>query len=227
MVLDKERFSLEREALIERLRRRGIVKSKAVHEALLKVPREEFVWPSYEEEAYIDTPLPLGHTGQTISAPHMVAIMLEELELRPGDHVLEIGAGSGYNAALMAEIVKEGGGTVVTIEIVKELADFAKRNLEKLGYDKYVKVVYGDGTLGYPPCDTREIYDRITVTAAAPRIPRYLFSQLKSGGIMLIPVGDLYSQNMLKVRKEGGKIKYNVIIECIFVPLVGADGWKF
>ena len=212
---------------MENLKREGIIRSPAVEKAMLKVPRELFVWPGYEEDAYVDTPLPLGSTGQTISAPHMVAIMLEELRLEPGQVVLEIGTGSGYNAALLAEIVGPQG-RVVSIERLPELAEFAKRNLERAGYkEPWVKVVVGDGTLGYPPRSKEELYDRIVVTAAAPRIPQFLLAQLKTSGIMLIPIGPIGYQELVRVIKKpaGGVVEEN-LGGCVFVPLIGEDGYR-
>ena len=193
---------------------------------MLKIPREKFVWPGYEDRAYDDTPLPLGDTGQTISAPHMVAIMLEELRVKPGHFVLEIGAGSGYSSALLAEIVAPDG-RVVTVERIPELATFAKRNLRKVGLHNLVQVVVGDGSLGYPPKLEREIYDRIVVTAAAPRRPKYLLSQLKRGGVMLVPIGPIGYQQLVRItKKQDGSILEENLGECVFVPLIGENGFK-
>jgi len=225
-------FKKQRELMVKALIREGVLKSKEVKRAFLTVPREEFVWPDMKSSAYYDTPLPLGATGQTISAPHMVAIMLEEMWLEEGMLVLEIGAGSGYSAALTAEIVnptgfKDSGGQVVTIERVRSLIEFAKSNLEKTGYADRVKVVEGDGTLGYPEECEEEIYDRIVVTAAAPKTPIFLKKQLKRGGILLIPVGDLYIQRLMKLTKsEDGSFKSKHVCDCMFVPLIGCDGYQ-
>lgn len=216
-----------RRSLVKALKREGIIRSKLVEDAMLKVPREKFVWPGYESRAYDDTPLPLGDTGQTISAPHMVAIMLEELRLRPGHFVLEIGTGSGYSSALTAEIIKPGG-RLVTIERVPELAFFAKRNLMKIGLgEDLVQVIVGDGSLGCPPRVEREIYDRVVVTAAAPRRPRYLIAQLKRGGVMLAPVGPMGYQQLVRfIKRDDGSVIEEILGECVFVPLVGEDGYK-
>lgn len=219
-------FKKLREELIEELVREGVINSEKVKRAMLKVPRELFVRSKYRNFAYADTPLPIG-CGQTISAPHMVALMTEALDPEVGDKVLEIGTGSGYQAAVLAEIVAPENSTIKghvwTIEIVKELVDFAKENLKKAGYADRVTVIHGDGSLGYVPAAP---YDKIIVTAAAPTIPTPLLEQLKNGGKLVIPVGDLYIQKLLIVeKKENGKIKINESVPCVFVPLKGAFGW--
>lgn len=227
-------YLFQRRRMVERLLRLGMIRSKEVESAFLKVPREEFVWQSTKHLAYDDTPLPLGTTGQTISAPHMIAIMLEELDLKQGSKVLEIGAGSGYNAALMAEIVRptEGKSTdmgyVTSVERVPELIEFARDNLARTGYSDRVSVVIGDGTLGYPERSEDMLYDRIIVTAAAPHIPLYLRAQLKVHGIILIPVGNTFAQTLLKATKyEQDKMKVQEVCGCMFVPLIGEDGFRF
>ncbi len=221
------RFIEERKRLVEMLKREGIIRSKKVERALLNVPRELFVPENYRDLAYADAPLPIGK-GQTISAPHMVALMTELLNLDEGMKVLEIGTGSGYQAAVIAEIVapknSKKPGKVITIERIPELAEFARRNLERAGYIDRVKVVVGDGTLGYPK---EAPYDRIIVTAAAPDIPKPLLEQLKPGGRMVIPVGNKYLQYLYIVDKtSSGKIIINKDIPCVFVPLIGKYGWK-
>jgi protein-L-isoaspartate(D-aspartate) O-methyltransferase len=227
MVLNRD-FSELRKHLIEYLKREGIIKTREVMEAMLAVPREEFVPEELKDEAYMDYPLPIGY-GKTISAPHMVAIMNEALELKPGLKVLEVGAGSGYHAATIAEIVapkKEGfpKGHVYTIEIVPELAKFAEKNLKKLSYSDCVTVIIGDGSLGYV---NEAPYDRILVTAAASKIPEPLIEQLKNGGILIIPVGSLYGyQSLLSVKKSlKGKVSIEDLGGCAFVPLLGKYGF--
>lgn len=229
----EEGFEEQRRRLVDSLVKQGILKNRLYIDAMLRVPRHEFVWPSYRKYAYIDQALPLGDTGQTISAPHMCAYMMEELGAMPGDYVLEIGSGSGYQAALLAEVVAPSHvdpsrwGHVTTIEIVRELVEYARRNLERCGYADRVTVLHGDGTIGYPPYYEREIYDRIIVTAAAPRIPRMLLKQLRRGGTLVAPVGDLYTQELVVVHKDmGGRISMRRSVGCMFVPLVGRDGWK-
>jgi len=160
----------------------------------------------------------------------MVAIMNEALELDVGHKVLEVGAGSGWHAATVAEVVapsdvpKEEWGHVWTIEIVPELVLMAKKNIETNGFSDRITVLHGDGSLGYPP---EAPYDRILVTAAAPDVPRPLIDQLKDGGIMLIPVGGLhFFQSLLKVRKEGDKVKVQDLGGVAFVPLRGRYGFR-
>ncbi len=221
-----DRFAEMRRRVVEYLVRLGYVKSEKIKKALLNVPREEFVPEPYREFAYDDHPLPIGY-GQTISAIHMVAIMTEALDPVPGDKVLEIGTGSGYQAAVLAEIVAKMDpskrGHVYTIERIPELAEFARRNLERTGYSEYVTVIVGDGTLGYPE---EAPYDRILITAAAPDIPKPLIEQLKEGGRIVAPVGDLYVQRLVIADKVGGVLRRRYGIECVFVPLIGKYGWR-
>ncbi len=205
--------------MVERLREELGISDK-VARAMMKVPRHVFVPSSYEREAYVDTPLPIG-SGQTISAPHMVAIMCDLLDLHEGDKVLEVGAGSGYHAAVVAEIVGKKG-KVIAIERIPELAERARRNLEYLGYDNVI-IIVGDGTKGYPP---EAPYDKIYVTAAAPDIPKPLIEQLKPGGKMVIPVGR-YEQYLYVVEKDKeGRIRKKIWGPVRFVPLIGEYGFK-
>ncbi len=219
-------FEEARRRIVEYLVELGYIRSEKVKKALLSVPREEFVPEAYRDMAYNDHPLPIGY-GQTISAIHMVAIMTEALDPEPGDKVLEVGTGSGYQAAVLAEIVGKMDpsrrGHVYTIERIPELAEFARRNLERTGYSEYVTVIVGDGTLGYPD---EAPYDRIIVTAASPDIPEPLIEQLKDGGRIVIPVGDLWFQRLVIADKKDGELVRRYGIECVFVPLVGKYGWK-
>ncbi|HIH73784.1 MAG TPA: protein-L-isoaspartate(D-aspartate) O-methyltransferase [Methanosarcina sp.] len=216
----KEEEELEklRRLLVEGLE--GFVADEKVLRAMLRVPRHRFV-PDYEQRAaYTDRPLEIGH-GQTISAPHMVAIMCEILELTEGNRVLEIGAGSGYNAAVMAEIVGKTGH-IYTVERIESLANFARKNLREAGY-KNVTVLLENGSMGYPGYAP---YDRIAVTCAAPDIPESLLEQLKPGGIMVIPVGS-YSQELIRVKKDSnGNIHKKRKGEVIFVPMLGKHGFR-
>jgi protein-L-isoaspartate(D-aspartate) O-methyltransferase len=208
-------FSQRRKMVEEQIIKRGI-EDKKVIEAFLKVPRDKFVPPSYRALSYADTPLPIGY-GQTISQPFIVALMTELLELKGNGRVLEIGTGSGYQAAILAQICKE----VYTIEIIKPLKEEAEKRLEDLGY-KNIKVKWGDGFLGwqeYAP------FDAIVVTCAPKEIPPKLIEQLKEGGRMVIPVGEGIQQLKLVV-KEKGKIKIKDIIPVRFVPMIRGDDFK-
>ncbi|WP_461865390.1 protein-L-isoaspartate(D-aspartate) O-methyltransferase [Thermococcus sp.] len=206
---------------VEALEREGIIKSRQVKEAFLKVPRYKFVSEENKQWAHIDEPLPIP-AGQTISAPHMVAIMLELAKLEEGMRVLEIGTGSGWNAALIAELVKTD---VYTVERIPELAEFARKNLERAGYENRVHVILGDGTNGFPP---KAPYDRIIVTAGAPKVPEPLVEQLRVGGKLLIPVGSYHLwQELLEVVKLDERGRRRIIKHggVAFVPLVGEHGW--
>ncbi|MEB3773755.1 MAG: protein-L-isoaspartate(D-aspartate) O-methyltransferase [Desulfurococcales archaeon] len=210
-----------RRRLVNLLRELGYIRSRRVEEALLKVPREEFVPPEYRGLAYEDRPLPIGY-GQTISAPSIVAYMTELLDPGPGMKVLEVGTGSGYQAAVLAELVGEEGH-VWSIERIPELAEWARGNLERTGYGDRVTVIVGDGSLGYPKAAP---YHRIIVTAAAPAIPPPLEEQLMEGGRIVAPVGDMIAQDLVVGEKRGGAMVYRRDIGVIFVPLVGEYGWK-
>ncbi|ASJ15597.1 protein-L-isoaspartate O-methyltransferase [Thermococcus chitonophagus] len=205
---------------VEMLEWEGIIKSKEVREAFLRYPRYLFVEDRYKKYAHLDEPLPIP-AGQTISAPHMVAIMLELAKLKPGMNVLEIGTGSGWNAALISYLVKRD---VYTIERIPELVEFAKRNLERAGV-KNVHVILGDGTKGFPP---KAPYDVIIVTAGAPRVPDPLVEQLKPGGRLIIPVGSYHMwQELLEViKKKDGSVEIKSHGGVAFVPLIGEYGWK-
>jgi protein-L-isoaspartate(D-aspartate) O-methyltransferase len=215
-------FSVRRSKLVDMLKELGYIRSFKVERAMLAVPRELFVPDDVREYAYDDRPLPIGY-GQTISAPSIVAHMTELLDPKPGDKVLEIGTGSGYQAAILAEIVGPEG-RVWSIERIPELAELAMRNLGRTGYLGRVRVVVGDGSLGYKP---EAPYDRIMVTAAAPRIPEPLIEQLKPGGRLVAPVGPLPFQVLLVVdKKEDGSIEVKRDLEVVFVPLIGEYGWR-
>jgi protein-L-isoaspartate(D-aspartate) O-methyltransferase len=192
---------------------RTTVSDAAVLQAMLKVPRHLFVPPSHIALAYQDGPVPIGH-GQTISQPYIVALMTQALELKPGMKVLEVGTGSGYQAAVIAEITRE----VFTIEIIRPLYEAADDRLKKLGYDS-VKVLLGDGYYGWKEFAP---FDRIIVTCAALHIPPPLFDQLKPGGKMVIPVGGTFeTQRLLLVTKDESGGRSSKALELVrFVPLI-------
>ena len=213
--------------------REGILRSERCIRAMLQVKRHLFIDERHAKWAYEDTPLPLGNTGQTISAPHMCAYMLEALEPQLGHNVLEVGGGSGYQAALLAEVVapsdtpKEMWGRVVTIEILDPLCELAKRNLKRADYSDRVLVVCGDGTLGYPPLEKGGLYDRILITAGGPDVPPPLLEQLKREGILVAPVGGRFTQELIRIRKKkSGELIRERLLPCRFVPLRGRFGWE-
>jgi len=215
-------YEREREELVERLVRWGYLSKRDIIDAFKKVPRHDFIPENIRDYSYADQPLSIGH-GQTISAPSMVAIMLESLDLKAGQKVLEVGTGSGYNAALIAEIVGKGG-RVFSMERIDELAEFGRANLKRTGYG-WVQVVIGDGTCGY---EKEAPWDRILVTACAPELPEPLVEQLKIGGKIGAPVGQHYMfQTWLVAERRGKKeLKIEERGGCSFVPLVGKCGWK-
>jgi len=212
-----ENLAEQRRAMVEeQLRERG-VGSPRVLEAMLAVPRHLFVPAECIAGAYADQPLPIGE-GQTISQPYMVAVMTEALELTDDERVLEIGTGSGYQAAVLSLLARE----VYTIESHASLSLAARQRLAQLGY-KNVHVHTGDGTLGLPELAP---FDGIVVTAAAPRVPPPLVEQLAEGGRLVIPVGQSDQQELLQVRKTGDRTISRVLHYCRFVPLVGRYGWQ-
>lgn len=211
-------YERERQEMVDNLAASRYLKSKNVIEAMEKVERHLFLPENVRRYAYFDQPLPVGE-GQTISAPHMVAMMCELLDLKEGLKILEIGAGTGYHACVVAEMVK---GKVYSIESKTRLVERARKNLERAGCTR-VEPIEGDGTEGY---EKEAPYDRIFVTAGAPDIPRPLIDQLKAGGMLLIPVGSRHMQNLVKVyTTPGGDIEKRTLSGCAFVPLVGKYGW--
>ena len=195
---------------------RGIT-DKGVLEAMRKVPRHRFVDDRLKDSAYFDHPLPIG-CGQTISQPYMAAFMTEALELSGKEKVLEVGTGSGYQAAILAELA----GEVRTIERISELADGARGLLVTLGYTN-ISVGTGDGSEGWKEFAP---YEAIIVTAASPDIPDALLEQLADDGRLAIPVGSQYSQELIVVSKSGGQVYRKNLGGCVFVPLIGKFGWK-
>jgi len=201
--------------LVDELRGQGI-RDERVLAALGRVPRHRFVPPHLVPHAYEDRPLPIG-SGQTISQPYIVALSTEALALGPGDRVLEIGTGSGYQTAILAELA----GEVHTVERLPELSAGARERLAALGY-RNVHFRVGDGTLGWPEAAP---FDAILVTAGAPRVPRKLLEQLGPGGRMVIPVGGRWSQELTLVRREEEGFVHERLCPCTFVPLIGEEGW--
>ena len=216
--MDKEKhFDEERREMVKaQLIPRGIA-DKGVLEAMKKVPRHRFVPENVVESAYEDCPLPIGE-GQTISQPYMVALMTECLGLGGKEKVLEIGTGSGYQAAVLAELATE----IYTIERVEKLRNRAGEILKACGYTN-IQLKVGDGSKGWPEFSP---YDGIIVTAGSPDIPRPLTEQLAEGGRLVIPVGGCYSQDLVIMEKKGGELKRKDVCGCVFVPLVGKYGWE-
>ena len=216
--MDEDRYlKKKRLQMVEtQLVRRGI-NQQAVLDAMRKVPRHEFVPPDMADSAYNDCPLPVGE-GQTISQPYMVALMTESLNLRGGEKVLEIGTGSGYQVALLAEIAEE----VYTVERFEALSGRAEEVLRSLGYTN-VHFKVGDGSEGWVEFSP---YDGIIVTAGSPGVPRPLKEQLSEGGRLVIPAGSYYSQSLLVIRKSGGRFSEKDVCGCVFVPMIGKYGWN-
>ena len=207
---------LRKRMVDEQLVPRGI-KNKRVLDAFYKVQRHKFIPEDVVMSAYADFPVPIGE-GQTISQPYIVALMTECLDLRGEEKVLEIGTGSGYQTAILAELAKE----IYSVERFKNLAESAEAVVNELGY-KNIKIKVGDGTLGWPEMGP---FDRIIITAASPRIPLPLTEQLKESGKLILPLGESFSQVLTAVEKKKGKLESIEICGCIFVPLVGKYGCK-
>jgi len=217
-VVRRERmFNTSREQLVNRLVKDSYVKSDIVKKAFLTIPRENFVPEYLKLQAYVDRPLEIGK-GQTISAPHMIAIMCEALDIQKGQKILEIGAGSGYHAAIVSQLLGEKGH-IYTIERFEDLAKTAEQNLKNTDITN-VTIVVGDGSEGLKKY---EPYDRIYVTCAAPSIPNPLVDQLKDHGELLIPVGSTYCELQL-IEKKGKEIQSKDLGGCVFVFLVGKYG---
>ena len=210
-------YEKERRRMVdEQIAGRG-VKDERVLAVMRKIPRHEFLPEGIRGMAYNDSALPLGE-GQTMSQPYMVAIMTELLGLKGTERVLEIGTGSGYQAAVLAELCQK----VYTVERIKTIADKARATLDRLGYKSVAIKIY-DGTYGWKEMAP---YDAIIVTAGSPDIPAPLVEQLKEGGRMVIPVGDRYGQQLITVVKTAEGMSTERSIPCVFVPLIGNHGWK-
>ena len=212
-LIAQDPYAEKRHAMVDHdLKARGI-KDNKVLDVMAKVPRHLFVDPPLRNTAYADHPLPIAD-GQTISQPYVVALMTEALRLRPSDRVLEIGTGSGYQAAILAEIVKE----VYTVEIRESLAETATRRLKDLGY-KNVKVKSGDGYFGW---EDYAPFDAIIITASANHIPPCLIRQLKEGGRLILPLGStVFYQTLTLVTKEKGELNVEQMGSVVFVPMIG------
>lgn len=210
-------FLAQRRDMVEaQLRARGI-RDERVLAAMSRVPRQEFIPAEYRDQAYEDHPIPIGE-GQTVSQPYIVAIMLQALALEPSDTVLEIGTGSGYQTALLAELTHQ----VYSVERHSSLARTAEAALARLGYSN-VQVSIGDGSNGLLE---RSPFDAIVVSAAAPQVPASLLIQLRDGGgRMVIPVGPAQAQELQLVRKEAGQPLVSTLEGCRFVPLIGSEGY--
>jgi protein-L-isoaspartate(D-aspartate) O-methyltransferase len=205
-----------REMVARQICERGI-RSERVLEAMRSVPRHLFVPIEHIDASYADEPLPIGE-GQTISQPFMVAAMAEALALEGGEHLLEIGAGSGYQAAVLSLLARD----VIAVEAQLSLATAAGERLSRLGYSN-VRVEFGDGSLGWPQ---EAPYNAILVTAAAPDVPPPLVEQLGEGGRLVIPVGGAEQQELLRITKREGQLSQETLYACRFVPLVGRYGWR-
>lgn len=213
----EDKYKKKRESMVDsQIVERGI-RDRRVIEVMKTVPRHLFVPENMIEYAYDDRALSIGE-GQTISQPYIVALMTELLELKGDEKVLEIGTGSGYQAAVLSYLAKE----VFTVERISSLAEEAKRRFEKLGI-KNIKVFIKDGTEGLPE---HAPFDRVIITAATPEIPPPLIGQLKNHGIIVAPVGDRYTQYLLKGIKRDTELEEHYLIPVAFVPLIGKYGWR-
>jgi len=210
-------MNLQHQLMIARqLKARGIFDERVLR-AMETVPRENFVAPELRDHAYEDRPLGIG-CSQTISQPYIVASMLQAAQLRREDHVLELGTGSGYQTALLAELTR----SVVSVERHPELARVARERIANSGYGN-VEIVVADGTLGYAPGAP---YDAILVSAAAPHVPQPLIDQLAIGGRMVLPMGSRDLQDLILVRKDEEGVRQVRLDGCAFVPLIGAEGFR-
>jgi protein-L-isoaspartate(D-aspartate) O-methyltransferase len=209
--------TLRRQMVERQLYARGI-RDPRVLEAMGRIPREEFIPPQHRHLSYADEPVPIGF-GQTISQPYMTALMAECLGLRGTEKVLEVGGGSGYHAAVLGALAAE----VISVEIIPELAAMARANLDKTGLGANVRVVCADGSQGWPPAAP---YDAISVAAAASSVPPALLQQLNDPGVLVIPVGASWEQELRVYTKREGRLFARTVTYCRFVPLRGEGGWE-
>jgi protein-L-isoaspartate(D-aspartate) O-methyltransferase len=208
----------KRQWMVENQLRRRHIRDERVLDAMSRIPRELFLPPDQRLQAYDDAPIPIGF-DQTISQPYMTALMCSVLELDGTERVLEVGTGSGYHAAVLSMLARE----VYSIEIVSELAEVARRNLDEAGLLDRVHVIAGDGSIGFAPAAP---YDAISVAAGAPEVPAMLLGQLSDPGRMVIPVGSRGDQELEVISKYQGQLQKSVPTLCRFVPLRGDQGWR-
>jgi protein-L-isoaspartate(D-aspartate) O-methyltransferase len=214
----KTGFAQAREKMVIQQLRKRAIKDQRVLDAMLEVPRHNFVPSDRQHQAYADAPLPIGH-DQTISQPYIVALMTELLTLNGSERVLEVGTGSGYQTAILAKLARE----IFSIERVPELAQEARTQLEAIGCGDRVKIIIGDGSQGLPDAAP---FDVILVTAAAPGVPEPLKVQLAEGGKLVIPAGNRDGQILEMWQKKRGRLKCRQVAPVAFVPLLGEFGWK-
>ena len=212
----EENLECLRQRMVDEQLQRRDIRDKNVISVFRKVPRHRFVDPAMSLEAYGDFPLSIGK-GQTISQPYIVALMVQVLDVKKNDRVLEIGSGSGYETAILAE----SGGEIFSIERIEGLAKKAGKALEEFGY-KNIHIKTGDGTLGW---QEHAPFDRIIVTASSQGVPQPLLDQLREGGRMVMPVGSRFTQRLLVLEKEKGRVSERDVCGCVFVPLIGEFGW--
>src|SRR3989344_820315 len=200
---------MQKSQLLQQWREQSIIEDEKILKAFSEIKREDFIPKEYQHQAYEDSPLPLGH-GATISQPTTIMLMLQALDIKPCNKILEIGTGSGYNTALLAELTGKKG-KVITIEFVKELAESAAKKLQPY---KNVKVIYADGKYGY---QKEAPYHRIIATAACQEIPEALLKQLRLNGILVIPIGPYHNQEVIKLTKGKGELKRESLGSFVFV----------
>jgi protein-L-isoaspartate(D-aspartate) O-methyltransferase len=212
-----EEYAADRLVMVETQLRRRAISDSAVLDAMARIPRHQFIPPEFRYRAYDDVPLPIGD-GQTISQPYIVAAITAALCLTGAERVLEVGAGCGYQSAVLAALARE----VLAVEFRPDLAAIAAENLLRAGF-RNVQIFAGDGTLGLP---NHAPFHAIVISAAAPATPQPLLDQLADGGRLVVPVGDVETQQLHVIHRERDTFRRTILESCRFVPLVGAHGWK-